>query len=1305
MSERISITEDLIKGDQNLSDEEKLKKVIKMEGWWKKKNLKKGLLFNIGHQRYFKLLKKGRMLCYWTELPLGKSLKDIKRPHWICFTRNILELYTEYDKKSNHFYIAMPDNIKDLHIKIDDQEQYYQWVRALMFAKEYYKKVPRKSWEIHDDGKDINNIINTVVVAELEKEFGYEAQDRFNYFKDIHKLKKLDKYFERIGLHILANRMAEGTGSVKIFIKDQHNEESSSPTKLGSQTQDINLVENKKQNFVGNKYWLCVTDKDWEFDEDDTILGQDLLPIYLEMNTIYFYPLFGFKDNSGVEEKFATRDLIDVFLNEKSDVEHKYTVRAETLHKIYLFNFERAQDARMWVKCLKKSKKNVEEISRTRSGILSRNVDDIVSKYRFGDLDLIELVKHDLVFCMNAGIDNIGQDVIYRVNKSNLEFHKEAETKNTADVSAKKTRKDVFFEWKETLLKKLDNYDLSTIFSVFRTCTNSMKCTLDCLQAQRPFYKQLFRNYLKEFHLVCVIYMKQIWNRRNKEFDGRQILEFINQVSYQEKAINVYGLKDIRFENSYNELTGTFCTRTYRAVIPMILNVLNMMRKTVTDDVSLKEVSTGPVDLFHICNGVLNLYDWEEGQIPKTILRSMQGLCFHLVTDFQREYILVGTQDDELELRTLIAWTNSNLKFMQKSIEFVQVIAKRSNTDLDEVQSMFSHDIVKKGFADALNKFLLRIQKTIRSLIIGGLQNIRDYKSVDIKSVCDEMKDDLTNIFGLCERTIQTKLWKFVWETFSTNFVLLVVSSTKKYYPKNVPELITKLEGDIELIKQTFSPLVRGKYYDENEKKIQTILDIYKSPSELILVHMLNLEMLLKEEFDRDMLKQILRLRSDVKADVKKDLINTLVEVEKNQRNISAGSHMTLLFKTADSNLKVHQFINKLKDRVYVKKQFMEKEGITGMGGLGQSAIQEVITGKKFEVAINELKGIATDIVFTIINLDTVNQDIKKQFEKQVLGKGANLSWIDRFFWIDENNLYWTKATRDPKNLGNRINDLLGIQNGNDDSDGRIFCISINELQKHEMQTKGHQTSSGAKVEASLDAYIYFRVGMHLYVLSFRTKEKFANWWKAIDFVVKSSKKELQDVVFEEFDAVDEKHKFDELFIRDKIDYSYDNIKFKKMREQKSKKFNFDDELDPELQKHEDKVVQLEDEILESSSEDEFYEEEDVKNGADPNQSKGQTKEVALDKGHDNVSKTTKQTTSTNLDAEPHKETWAEKTDRWAREREEKAKQREIEKIEKAKQKEIEKKKRDEQNKIKAAERKVKAEENSQKFKNFFGFK
>ena len=154
--------------------------------------------------------------------------------------------------------------------------------------------------------------------------------------------------------------------------------------------------------------------------------------------------------------------------------------------------------------------------------------------------------------------------------------------------------------------------------------------TLDSIQAVRPFYPELLRVYLKEFHLQFTNTCKHFWNNRMREFDVRRadqaasILEFLNCMFLQEKLANEYGLTDPRYKNSYNELTATFCVRTYRNMVPLVMEVLEKMKSEIYLEKAVC-LSHGPVDLFKFLSQVVEMYRYCP---QKDVIHHMLSLCF-----------------------------------------------------------------------------------------------------------------------------------------------------------------------------------------------------------------------------------------------------------------------------------------------------------------------------------------------------------------------------------------------------------------------------------------------------------------------------------------------------------------------------------------------------------------------------------------------------------------------------------------------------------------------------------------------------
>lgn len=82
--------------DDHLSDYERIHKYRQMEGWWKKRGIKKGFLSGISTSRFFKLFKHARVLAYFVHEPNAKNPETWK-PHWVLFTRNIDQIIPRYD--------------------------------------------------------------------------------------------------------------------------------------------------------------------------------------------------------------------------------------------------------------------------------------------------------------------------------------------------------------------------------------------------------------------------------------------------------------------------------------------------------------------------------------------------------------------------------------------------------------------------------------------------------------------------------------------------------------------------------------------------------------------------------------------------------------------------------------------------------------------------------------------------------------------------------------------------------------------------------------------------------------------------------------------------------------------------------------------------------------------------------------------------------------------------------------------------------------------------------------------------------
>jgi len=79
-----------------------------------------------------------------------------------------------------------------------------------------------------------------------------------------------------------------------------------------------------------------------------------MLPLYLDLNTIYIYPWSDIDDNSGVSKKIFVNEIINCDYNEHCECDKYYTIRIETRTEIYFMSFQKATIGKYWISIIKK---------------------------------------------------------------------------------------------------------------------------------------------------------------------------------------------------------------------------------------------------------------------------------------------------------------------------------------------------------------------------------------------------------------------------------------------------------------------------------------------------------------------------------------------------------------------------------------------------------------------------------------------------------------------------------------------------------------------------------------------------------------------------------------------------------------------------------------------------------------------------------------------------------------------------------------------------------------------------------------
>lgn len=263
----------------------------------------------------------------------------------------------------------------------------------------------------------------------------------------------------------------------------------------------------------------------------------------------------------------------------------EYNFRLELEKGAEVFGCKYATDAINWIRVLRRAKLFSEEIERTKDKKLYININPYIQLYKDSKLkEVEEFIELDFTkqfqlfdFICSEPIDFLTQ-----------------------------------------LREAQDHYLKVSLPSL----TSKM---IDCIQAYRPFMSQFFKAYTKTYHLNLTNFIVDFWQKKNEEFSGLHIITFLNLLKNQEKIINEYGMSDARYGNSYDEILGFFCIRSFNNVMPMAINVLEEMLKKYFIDKKGICTTHGPTDLFKLVSQLADCYNHCE---EDDVLNAILGLCY-----------------------------------------------------------------------------------------------------------------------------------------------------------------------------------------------------------------------------------------------------------------------------------------------------------------------------------------------------------------------------------------------------------------------------------------------------------------------------------------------------------------------------------------------------------------------------------------------------------------------------------------------------------------------------------------------------
>ena len=163
-----------------------------------------------------------------------------------------------------------------------------------------------------------------------------------------------------------------------------------------------------------------------------------------------------------------------------------------------------------------------------------------------------------------------------------------------------------------------------------------------------------------------------------------------------------------------------------------------------------------------------------------------------------------------------------------------------------------SYHGLQKAFAKITNTALIRIEELGTNVIKSVFIAVKDVKAWDLQRFFFGIIKNFTPIFKMLLPVYTKKLYRFMFHGMCRSYLLMIITLSTQYSPKEKNRLITRLRKDRKLIKLIFDGKVNAKDIEEKYQQIKQYDNcLYCKPDDLI-IEIIRLEEMLEEDFKEE---------------------------------------------------------------------------------------------------------------------------------------------------------------------------------------------------------------------------------------------------------------------------------------------------------------------------------------------------------------------------------------------------------------------------------------------------------------------
>ena len=170
------------------------------------------------------------------------------------------------------------------------------------------------------------------------------------------------------------------------------------------------------------------------------------------------------------------------------------------------------------------------------------------------------------------------------------------------------------------------------------------------------------------------------------------------------------------------------------------------------------------------------------------------------------------------------------------------------------------------------------------------------------------------------------KLWKFTFTVFTSYYIQFIIYQSYNYSESTLPTMLKKVKEEVELIQTFYTSVCNQREAAVQRGHLEHMLGLFECPTEDLVVHIVQIRLLLKKDFNDKCLQCVFKARHDISTELKGTIRDLLAKEETKIREAERKASLKMLTKNLLSEYIIRRYVDRFRARYSEKQDALRKK-------------------------------------------------------------------------------------------------------------------------------------------------------------------------------------------------------------------------------------------------------------------------------------------------------------------------------------------------------------------------------------------